>query len=126
LLQCVSKRIDGLTCDCLLSVDLVDANGSVLKASKDQNSDLFWALQGGGGNFGVVTGNTCIVLQLILGFEFQLYPVGEIILLQFHYNREDIKQVLQMYKKFTSTAPQNLSVFLWIAAVQLLFYIFLM
>ena len=59
----------GLTCDNLLSVELVAADGSVVHASKSQNSELFWALRGGGGNFGIVT-----------KFELALHPLGPIVL----------------------------------------------
>ncbi len=60
-------RKHGLTIDNLISVELVTAEGQVIRASKDQHSELFWALRGGGGNFGVVT-----------EFEFQLAPVGQV------------------------------------------------
>ena len=59
----------GLTCDNLLSVELVTADGLVVHASESQNSELFWALRGGGGNFGVVT-----------KFELALHPVGPVVL----------------------------------------------
>jgi FAD/FMN-containing dehydrogenase len=59
----------GLTCDNLLSVELVTADGSVVQASESKNPDLFWALRGGGDNFGVVT-----------RFEFALHPVGPVVL----------------------------------------------
>ena len=59
------SRKAGLSCDNLLSVELVTADGTVLRASEDENPDLFWAVRGGGGNFGVVT-----------LFEFRLHEVG--------------------------------------------------
>ncbi len=58
-------RKHGLTVDNLLAADVVTADGELLRASAVQHPDLFWALRGGGGNFGVVT-----------SFEFQLHPVG--------------------------------------------------
>src|SRR6266852_369039 len=58
----------GLSCNNLLSVDLVTADGTVLIASATENADLFWGLRGGGGNFGVVT-----------SFEYQLHPVGPVL-----------------------------------------------
>ena len=60
-----AERAFGLACDNLISVDLVTADGRAVTASADSNSDLFWALHGGGGNFGVAT-----------SFEFRLHPLG--------------------------------------------------
>ena len=59
------RRKYGLSVDNLVSVDIVAADGQVLRAAEDENPDLFWAVRGGGGNFGIVT-----------SFEFRLYPVG--------------------------------------------------
>ena len=64
------RRKYGMACDALVSVDMVLADGSFVTASKSQNADLFWAVQGGGGNFGVVT-----------NFEFELYPIGPMVTL---------------------------------------------
>ena len=63
------ERKHGLACDNLLAVELVTADGEQVRASQDENPDLFWALHGGGGNFGVAT-----------AFEFSLHPVGPIVM----------------------------------------------
>lgn len=58
----------GLACDNLLSVDVVTADGRMLKASATENADLFWAVRGGGGNFGIIT-----------SFEYRLHPIGPVL-----------------------------------------------
>src|SRR5215471_15559204 len=62
-------RKHGLSCDNLVSAEIVTADGRLLKASASENADLFWAIRGGGGNFGIVT-----------AFEYRLFPVGPLLL----------------------------------------------
>lgn len=87
----------GLTIDNLLSVDVVTADGRFLKASADENPDLFWGLRGGGGNFGIVT-----------SFEYRLHQVGPIILggLVIH-PLDKAKEVLRFYREFSSGLPDE-------------------
>ncbi len=90
----------GMTIDNLVSVDLVMADGAPMRASDRKNPDLFWAVRGGGGNFGVVT-----------GFEFKLHPVGPEVysgLLVFPFNQA--RQVIDKYREFVKTAPEELNV----------------
>ena len=90
----------GMTVDNLLSVDVVTADGRKVKASERENPDLFWALRGGGGNFGVVT-----------QFEFKLYPVGPNVLSGLVvYPFSEATQVLEKYRAFNRSAPEDLSV----------------
>jgi FAD/FMN-containing dehydrogenase len=87
----------GLSCDNLVSADVVTADGHFLHASAQENEDLFWGLRGGGGNFGVVT-----------SFEFQLHPVGPMVLggLVLH-PLEKAKEVLQFYRDFQARLPDE-------------------
>ncbi len=90
----------GMTVDNLVSADVVTADGQKLKASDSEHPDLFWAIRGGGGNFGIVT-----------QFEFQLHPVGpEILSGLVVYPFAEAKQVLEKYREFTQSAPEELSV----------------
>lgn len=94
------SRKYGLTCDNLESADLVTAAGQTLHASPAEHPDLFWALQGGGGNFGVVT-----------SFHFRLHPVGPNLLSGLIvYSLADAKSVLQQYRQFIAAAPDELCV----------------
>src|SRR5499426_1954110 len=78
-------RKHGLTIDNLLAVDIVTADGGLLRASKDEHPDLFWALRGGGGNFGVVT-----------AFEFRLHSVGPTVLAgPIFWDAADAREVLR-------------------------------
>jgi hypothetical protein len=88
----------GLTIDQLLSVDLVTAEGELVKASETENADLFWGVRGGGGNFGVVT-----------EFEFRLNPVGPIVLAgPIFWPIEEAPNVLRFYREWISEAPDEL------------------
>src|SRR5258705_377321 len=90
----------GMTIDNLVSVDLITAEGRKIRASETENADLFWAIRGGGGNFGVVT-----------SFEFQLFPVGPEIfagLIVFPFSQA--KQILNQYRQFVNSAPEELNV----------------
>lgn len=90
----------GLTIDNLISVELVTAAGEVLQASEQENSDLFWGLRGGGGNFGVAT-----------SFEFNLYEVGPTIIGGLVvYPFDQAREVLKFYRDFTADIPDELSV----------------
>ena len=85
--------------DNLDSADVVTADGELLRASEDQNPDLFWAIRGGGGNFGIVT-----------GFEFQLYPVGpEVLSGLIVYPFDQAKSVLTQYRDFVASMPDDMN-----------------
>jgi len=88
----------GLTCDNLLSVELVTANGEILTASAAENPDLFWGLRGGGGNFGVAT-----------SFEYQLHPVGQVLAGIVAYPLQKAREVLKLYRDFTNSSPDEMA-----------------
>src|SRR5919107_1600844 len=88
----------GLTIDQLLSVDLVTAEGELVKASETENADLFWGVRGGGGNFGTVT-----------EFEFRLNLVGPIVLAgPIFWPMEESPNVLPFYRQWIAEAPDDL------------------
>lgn len=94
------SRKYGLTIDNLISAEVITADGNKIRASKYENADLFWAIRGGGGNFGVVT-----------EFEFELHPVGpEILAGLIVFPFSQAKQVLTQYRKFAELAPEELNV----------------
>lgn len=94
------SRKYGLTIDCLISADVVTADGKLVRASETENPDLFWAIRGGGGNFGIVT-----------SFEYELHPVGpEVLSGLIVYSAKDSEKILNGLGKFASTAPDDLSV----------------
>ena len=92
-------RKHGAAVDNLLSADVVTAQGEIVTASEEENPDLFWAIRGGGGNFGIVT-----------SFEYRLHPVGPIVLAGpvFHLI-EDAPEVLRFYREFIAAAPDELT-----------------
>ena len=90
----------GLSIDNLLAADVVLADGRQVTASDYQNEDLFWALRGGGGNFGVVT-----------SFEFQLHDVGDVVGGPLFYEFDDAAAVLQCYRDYIAKAPEPLGCF---------------
>lgn len=87
----------GLACDNLLSADVVTADGRLLKASAEENADLFWGLRGGGGNFGIVT-----------SFEYRLHPVNTVYGGVLIYPFEHARKLLKAYDEFARTAPDEL------------------
>ena len=92
-------RRHGWTCDTVVSMEVVTAAGDVLHVSEHENADLFWALRGGSGNFGIVT-----------SFEYRLFPVGpEILGGAIAWHGDDAKQVLEAYRAFSAEAPRELT-----------------
>ena len=94
------SRKYGLTIDNLLEADVVLSDGSMVTASKEKNSDLFWALRGGGGNFGVVT-----------SFLFQLHPVTTVFAGPIAWDQKHARTIMQHYREFLPRAPEDLGSF---------------
>jgi FAD/FMN-containing dehydrogenase len=89
----------GATCDSLLSADLVTADGEVLRASEDEHPDLFWAIRGGGGNFGIAT-----------ALEYRLHPVGEVLAGKLAFGPGRVESTLAAFAAFVATAPDEMNV----------------
>jgi hypothetical protein len=90
----------GMTIDNLLSAQVVTADGKVLTASASENNDLFWALRGGGGNFGVVT-----------SFEFQAHPVATVLGGLLLYPRTKGVEVIRHFRDYMASAPDELTAY---------------
>jgi hypothetical protein len=91
-------RKHGLTVDNLVAAEVVTAEGDIVRASADDHPDLFWALRGGGGNFGVVS-----------SFRFALHPVGPTVVAGLvFWAAEDASDVLRFYREFVAEAPDEL------------------
>jgi FAD/FMN-containing dehydrogenase len=96
----VLMRKHGLACDNVLSIDVVTADGVFLTASAAENADLFWALRGGGGNFGVAT-----------AFEYRLHPVGTVLGGLVLYPLDRARDMFAFYRDFTATAPDEVTAY---------------
>ncbi|GGK56916.1 MULTISPECIES: FAD-binding oxidoreductase [Flavobacteriaceae] len=95
------SRKYGLTIDNLLEADMVLADGSFVTVNKNQNSDLFWAIRGGGGNFGIVT-----------SFKFQAHPVKTVIGGPTLWPIERTEEIMEWYHEFIQNAPDELNGFI--------------
>lgn len=90
-------RLFGLSCDSVAAFKLVAADGSLIQASENENPDLFWALRGGGGNFGIVT-----------EFELKLHPLTSVMIGSAFSTGDDIFNVLRNWREFMPDAPEEL------------------
>lgn len=88
----------GLSCDNLRAVEIVTADGRLLRADRSENEDLFWALRGGGGNFGVVT-----------SFEFTAHPVGPTVMCAVPIYAEDPGEVFRAWSDWAETVPDEVT-----------------
>ena len=85
----------GLSIDNLISAEVVTADGQIKIASKEENPDLFWAIRGGGGNFGVAT-----------SFEYQLHPVQDVYVGLFFYELDQTAELFRFYREFIRDASR--------------------
>jgi FAD binding domain/Berberine and berberine like len=93
------RRKYGLSCDSVVSAEIVTADGEVLTASADENPDLYWAIRGGGGNFGIVT-----------EFTFELHPLGpEVAFSATFYPIEEYAQILRGWRSYVEAAPNEVT-----------------
>jgi hypothetical protein len=90
----------GLACDNVLSAQIVTADSAIRTASADENPDLYWALRGGGGNFGAV-----------VSMEYQLYPIATVLGGMLLHPLERAGEALRLYRDFVANAPDELTVY---------------
>ena len=94
------SRGHGLSLDNLISADIVTADGKMLVASENENADIFWAIRGGGGNFGVVT-----------SFEYKLQPVDTVYWGPMFYEIEETETIFKFYREYIKNAPREMGGF---------------
>jgi FAD/FMN-containing dehydrogenase len=93
------RRLHGMSADNLIGVEIVTADGELRRASTSENPDLFWAVRGGGGNFGIVT-----------SFRFMLHPVGPVVMLAAPmYPAEHAMEAMRFYREFCASSPDQVS-----------------
>jgi len=95
----------GLTIDHVTAADVVLADGRIVRADASENPDLYWAVRGAGGNFGIVT-----------AFELDAYPVSDVVFAQMVYDATDSAALLERWAKFVEAAPRELTSFLYLSA----------
>lgn len=101
------RRKYGLSSDNLVSVEIVTADGALLNADEENHTNLFWAVRGGGGNFGVVT-----------AFEYRLHPVGPDVMTCFVWHHRDrASEALERFREYSSFAPDEISLLAFYAMV---------
>lgn len=93
-------RSCGMSCDNLVSAEVVTASGDIIEVSESSNPDLLWGLRGGGGNFGVVT-----------RLDFQLHPVSTVLGGMIVHPIERAREALRIYREFNQTSPNSLTVY---------------
>jgi FAD/FMN-containing dehydrogenase len=97
----------GLSCDNVVSFEMVTAEGTTVRASATENDELYWGLRGGGGNFGVVT-----------QFEFQLHPVaGEALVVDLFFELDDAAAVLRGWRELNALAPRQATFTAWVGDI---------
>lgn len=96
----------GLAIDNVLSIELVTAGGQLLQASAEENPDLFWALRGGGGNFGVVT-----------AIKYQLHPLDQILAGMVIHPLANAREAMRFYSSFSSNSPDEVTAYAFLATV---------